>query len=1487
TGDPMYDTYIFSQNGSNITVQITGLEAGRYHFYLYGHADADVTGEQNSVFTLHSTTNTFGPMAGAGSTGWKATSAWQERQQYVVFRDVPVEPGQPVTIEVAPGANGIAVLNGLQIISRGTSPPILTPVVSVKVPATSTNLVFREIHYDGNVTDTEARFQVKLDVESLNTNELSAAIFQGDIAVLAGKLPDGVRIVSAPGQFRLFVSKPGQYQLNLEVVAKITRHEPWNQISFTGPPAAIASVSAVAAGNGVELQLLSGTQMTQGTAKSRVQGFLGADRLLSLRWQSKAAEITRKSLITVDTTGTTHITPTVVKFVTKLKYEILQAPAARLNIALPANHLLTRLQGPQIRDWQVKPDGARQLLTVEFIKPVEKAAELTLYTEAALEAGTSSLTLMPPQPLEVERESGSLSISAEEMLVEIESVNGLRQVNAGEGALAAYRFFGRPATLTAGIKRIEPVVTVGDRVSARLEETRLLVGHALTLKVEKAGIYAFETTVQPGLTVTDVRGEGVDDWKVTDGKLRVSFGSRVLGARQVQVQMEQVQAQFPDQVAIAPLRVTGAARETAHVGAAAIAGVRLKTAEMNGLREMPVANLPNASDELLGYIAEQADWSLSLATERLAPRVVADVFNLITIGDGLVGGSATIRYGIVNQGVQEFKVRLPAHWKNVEFTGPTIRRKELAPMATNATHQEWTITLQDKAWGGYTLVVTYDHQFDPNKATLNAAGARTVDLERETGSVAITTAASLKLEPKSVTEPLRQIDPTELAQVDRALITRPVLLAYRYPSGADYKLEVNLTRHEQIRVLDAVADRTQLTTVLTEAGQMLTQASFMVKNNDKQFQRFELPADAQLWGCYVNGEPVKAERDGAWTLVSLPRTANRDEAFAVDIVYAQQIGSLNRVLPKSLSLAAPKTDVPNTYAEWQVYVPPTQRLSSFDGTMTVARGTTYGLREAWLKFQAFYTQLWNALGFAILFIGGGIAFCAAAFLNAKKRGWNGVMQVVGVFALLGLVAAMVLPGLSKSRRVAQSMRAPQGAPAVSVGFAASEMAPPAPPASTPLPAMSADEVQRTDEPKEAKPALKRKMEDRLESARELSQSTTIKLSDAAAIVDGHNGASRSFGANANNLTFAQGGAWAVGGELGGAQAGLMVTNTVTFTAPTVTGIRSIKIDIPRTGVVFNFTKALNVSREPLLIGMSVMQNRVFETTRMSLQLAALLAGLAIFAWQWRQAKPSAFKATVGLALAVSAAGSLFLVYGVLHWVFILAVPVAGLAGLAWVIKRYWPKKMATEEAHGTNGLEPATGGAPPVTALIGLLFLYFCATPVGAQPTAARRVAMPAPSFTNAVSIVSASYVGTVREQVAQFDAIIQLHSASTNQSVLLFNEDVAIQEFKVAGGDAKLARDGRSVGVLLAERGDVTLQFKLLTRLGGDVTRRTLAFGIPPALASQMTLTIDEADAAVEFPSAVAFKRSTVEQQTRVEAVIGAGGEVQLYWTPRVKRAA
>jgi hypothetical protein len=410
TGDPMYDSYIFAPNGSNMTVTLSRLEPGSYDLYLYGHADPDASGEQNSFFKITSAGTNYGPLTTLGSAGWKAAMPWQEGHQFVVFRDVQVRQDVPVIIEVAPGPNGIAVLNGLQISSKGTSPPRLARHEPVKAATGFTNLIIREIRYDGHVSDNEARFTVDLQVESFTTNELTAPLFEGDVAVIAKSLPADVRITRAGDHCILCVGAPGIYSLKLEVLAKITRAEPWNQIDFQGPFAAIASIRAQAAGGGVEMQLLSGTALENDKAASSVEGFLSAGREVSLRWQSKAAEVARNALIAVETTADVQVTPAVTKLTTTLRYELLQASVSRLRIALPVNQALTRLQGAEIRDWKIEPDGARQILAIEFIKPVEKNYELILYSEQSIGTMPAAVQITAPQPLDVERESGSLTL---------------------------------------------------------------------------------------------------------------------------------------------------------------------------------------------------------------------------------------------------------------------------------------------------------------------------------------------------------------------------------------------------------------------------------------------------------------------------------------------------------------------------------------------------------------------------------------------------------------------------------------------------------------------------------------------------------------------------------------------------------------------------------------------------------------------------------------------------------------------------------------------------------------------------------------------------------------------------------------------------------------------------------------------------------------------------------------------------------------------
>ena len=62
----------------------------------------------------------------------------------------------------------------------------------------------------------------------------------------------------------------------------------------------------------------------------------------------------------------------------------------------------------------------------------------------------------------------------------------------------------------------------------------------------------------------------------------VNFSARLLGSRRLDVQLEQAIKTFPEQISVAPLRVTGAANETAQIGAASAPGIRLHTAALAG-----------------------------------------------------------------------------------------------------------------------------------------------------------------------------------------------------------------------------------------------------------------------------------------------------------------------------------------------------------------------------------------------------------------------------------------------------------------------------------------------------------------------------------------------------------------------------------------------------------------------------------------------------------------------------------------------------------------------------------------------------------------------------------------------------------------------------------------------------------------------------------------------------------------------------------------
>ena len=207
-------------------------------------------------------------------------------------------------------------------------------LVAKPVPPAA-QLIIGEIRYDAKLTENDARFTVDIDAEVTGRGGAAVLLFEGDVAVFAPKLPAGVRIEREGEEYWLHATTPGRLKCKFDLIGKITRVEPWNELTFDGPDATIASVAAQVNAPGAEVRLVSGTTLEseQKDNTARVRGFLGPDRAVSLRWQSKAGDERRKEVVACETTATAQVTPTVIKFTTKLRYEILQGSLARVTIA--------------------------------------------------------------------------------------------------------------------------------------------------------------------------------------------------------------------------------------------------------------------------------------------------------------------------------------------------------------------------------------------------------------------------------------------------------------------------------------------------------------------------------------------------------------------------------------------------------------------------------------------------------------------------------------------------------------------------------------------------------------------------------------------------------------------------------------------------------------------------------------------------------------------------------------------------------------------------------------------------------------------------------------------------------------------------------------------------------------------------------------------------------------------------------------------------
>lgn len=333
-------------------------------------------------------------------------------------------------------------------------------------------------------------------------------------------------------------------------------------------------------------------------------------------------------------------------------------------------------------------------------------------------------------------------------------------------------------------------------------------------------------------------------------------------------------------------------------------------------------------------------WSKAIAKEtipeaQLEPKLYVDTVTLVSVGDGIVRCASRLNYSILQSEVSVLSFSLPEDVGILDVSGSQLRDWKAKP---KDGRQLVDVYFNYGVKGNYSLMVTYEKNIGAGSVAAQLPDMDVLATERQRGFVGIEALTNIelafnKLNGSSV------VDVKELPQEIWSQAKHPVILAFKYPK-VPYSAVIDVTKHEDIPVLLAAIDSAHYVTLFTKEGKVLTKATYQMRNNVKQFIRVSLPEGAELWSCFVSGQPRKPAKDKEGKiLIPLEKSQLNNEAltqFPVEVVYLSKNSKLG--IAGRLNLELPSLDIPSNELLWSVYLPDRFSYLKFNGDMELARG---------------------------------------------------------------------------------------------------------------------------------------------------------------------------------------------------------------------------------------------------------------------------------------------------------------------------------------------------------------------------------------------------------------------------------------------------------------------------------------------------------------------------------------------------------------------
>ncbi|WP_372807714.1 hypothetical protein [Pontiella sp.] len=831
-------------------------------------------------------------------------------------------------------------------------------------------------------------------------------VLEGAVMPTETELPRGAELVLEQGTYYIEFNKNGAHEISIGFEAKVTREGQLRKAAFLLPAATIRHLTLETDEAGYTVEV-TGAPEPRKISEKKIQAFLPASGLVQLQWSPKVEKLSGELVATCESKLVAIAKVGTLQLQGQYTYGIPQGQLKNLAIKLPDGLNVVQVNGADLLAWNVRGEAGERMLQVELSRPQEKSYRLTLQAEQSLPEFPCAFEFPALEPQSVIRANGVVLVGTDSTIkLLVNEQGGLTQIEpdaVGWDALAmpkrglyAYMFASMPFSMELSGDHIVTSLHAQDQLVLALSENELSLEAKLDLEVRDAPARDIEIEVSNDWNVTGVNGKNVADHDVRDRDgarwIKVHFKTAVDSRTLVEVRLEKTLAEDAAEFPMPRFRLAGAKSERGFLVLRGEAGTRMEGAQLQELRPVNTGSLPvRIADARQAFRFKQPAWAGSVRILQEQSSIHAESFQLVSLGESGVFGSCLITYNIANAPTRSFELNIPESYRNIEIHGRDIRN-------WTQEGERWTVHLQQKAMGDYTLLVTYDHPAKYQGEELLVGGIEAVGIENEAGYIALAGSANLSLaEEVSCASAVLPIDVDEVPEEYALLVNDPVMHAYKYVA-VPHAAKVRIKRFAIQPLLTQVADHIKLDTTIGEEGEAVTLAVYHVKNTDRQFLPVRLPDAATLWTVTVNDRKVQVlDKGDGQMLVPVERRRDPNSPLKVAITYAEQLNEPG--LFTRMKFESPQADTQSVFARWTFQLPDGQRLIAAKGNMELPSELSQQ-KVAWGSLAG------RAGGGTILFWLGVVAtLCVGLFFRGRNQGKNHEFSFVNFMLGCALVAA--------------------------------------------------------------------------------------------------------------------------------------------------------------------------------------------------------------------------------------------------------------------------------------------------------------------------------------------------------------------------------------------------------------------------------------------------------------------------------------------------